>query len=329
MKHKKIKEALAKFNSIKITVLGDLILDEYLFGNIDRISPEAPVPVVEVISSKLTIGGAANAGLNMSKLGARVTVIGCIGDDLAGEKLSALLEKQAIETKFVFKAKDRKTIHKTRVISKQHNQQLLRIDNEDRLPVSSDIEETVIRTMNDQAMQSSALLISDYSKGFITENIAKTATERFRSNERSVIVDSKAFNLSRFFGATVLTPNQKEAQESSGVRITGEQTLIEAGNKLLSQTKSNAILITRGDKGCALFESGQEPHFIKSFASEVYDVTGAGDTVASVLTLALASELDIKESVYLANIAAGITVRHFGAYAPSREEIIETLDNIA
>lgn len=328
MNHQKILETLKKFNSANITVMGDLILDEYLFGNVDRISPEAPVPVIDILSGKLTIGGAANAGLNIENLGANTAVIGCVGNDLAGEKLISIMKDQQIDTRHIIKAQARKTIHKTRIVSKPHNQQLLRIDSEDRIPISDENEKSLIDSIISQAQQSDALLISDYSKGLITTKLAKIAVDSFRSHNKPVVVDSKAFNLSHFFGATVLTPNQKEAQESSGIRIVDDDSLIRAGNNLLVETQSTAILITRGDKGCALFETDKEPRFIKSFASEVFDVTGAGDTVASVLALSLAAGLDIYESVYLANIAAGITVRHFGAYAPSKKEIVEMLKTL-
>lgn len=328
MNHKKIREAFGKFNSAKIAVIGDIILDEYLSGNVERISPEAPVPVVNITSNNFTIGGAANAALNIKNLGGDSIIIGCVGEDSAGEKLTALIGERQIDTKYIFKAADRKTIHKTRIISKQHNQQLLRIDNEDRLPVSEQTERSLISAVISRANESDALLISDYSKGVITENLAKQAVKNFKDLNKPIVVDSKAFNLSHFFGATVLTPNQKEAQESSGIRIVDDESLVMAGNKLLSETQSTAILITRGDKGCALFEVDKEPRFIGSFASEVFDVTGAGDTVASVLALSLSTGLDIYDSIYLANIAAGIAVRHFGAYAPSKDQLMEAFDDL-
>lgn len=325
MNQQNINTALAKFNNVSITVLGDLILDEYLFGNVERISPEAPVPVVDIVNNKLTIGGAANAALNISRLGAASTVIGCIGNDIAGDELITSIKEQRLPTDLIIRTEARRTIHKTRIVSKQHNQQLLRIDSESRLPITKDIEKSLIEIVEAQADISDALLISDYSKGLITKDLAMASVASFNKRNKPIVVDSKAFNLSHFFGATVLTPNQKEAQESSGIRIVDDVSLIAAADQLLAQTQSKAILITRGDKGCATFERGKTPYFIKSFASEVFDVTGAGDTIASVLTLGLSAGFDIKDSVHLANIAAGITVRHFGPYAPFAKEIIETL----
>lgn len=324
----KYKEMLENFDNYKVSILGDLILDEYLYGNVERLSVEAPVPIVDVKTHTFSLGGAANAALNINILGAKTSLIGCIGNDLPGEKLSSMIKDNKIDGRHIIADTNRRTTLKTRVVSAQHHQQLLRIDEEDRIRVSGDTEQAVINALTDEAASSDALLISDYSKGLVTENIAKAAVECFRSKNKPVVVDSKTFDLERFYGATILTPNKNEAQNSSGVRIVENTDLITAGNKLLSQTKSEAILITLGERGCVLFRNNSEPYFIDSFASEVFDVTGAGDTVASVLTLGLAADMDIKDAVLLANVAAGITVRHFGAATPNRDEILEALSGI-
>lgn len=283
---------------------------------------------MNVRTRNYSIGGAANAALNVSALGAGASIISCIGKDLTGKKLTLLLKKNKINTNHIIDNDYMKTTLKTRVVSEQHHQQLLRIDEEDCNPVSKEIEKEVISSIIAEANNSDALLISDYSKGLITENIANMAVDSFKLKNKPIVVDSKAFKLARFRGATIFTPNIIEAQDASGVRIVNDSDIINIGKKLLSQTKSKAILITLGDKGCALFEKGKSPYFVDSFASEVFDVTGAGDTVASLLTIALAAGMEINKAVFLANVAASVTVRHFGSVAPSKKEILEALSAI-
>lgn len=318
-------EQVRKFNKYKICVLGDLILDKYLYGKVDRLSAEAPVPVVDVTREEYTLGGAANAALNVHNLQTKVSLLGCVGNDAGGQKFCELLEHSNIDRQIIIKADKRVTTLKTRVISEQHHQQLVRIDQELRKPIDPETEAKILEAIKTEVEVADALLVSDYSKGFVTSNIAKNAVQTFKNKQKPVVVDSKAFNLKRFFGATVLTPNKKEAQESSGIRITDKGSLIKAGDKLLEETDSTAILITLGEDGCALFRKNTEPFFIKSFATEVFDVTGAGDTVAAVLTAALAAKLDFEDAIYIANVAAGITVRHFGGKAPNFQEVMEAL----
>lgn len=325
---KKYKKILENINNYKILVLGDLILDEYIYGNVERLSSEAPVPIIDVQLHTFSLGGAANAAMNIKNLGAETALIGYVGKDMPGEKILSMVRNSGIDDSRIISDPNRRTTLKSRIVSAQHHQQLLRIDEENRDPVNTITEQKIIKAIAAESSNYDALLISDYSKGLVTDNIAKTAVASFTSKNKPVIVDSKAFDLDRFFGATVLTPNKNEAQNASGIRIENRAALITAGNKLLSQVKSKALLITLGEKGCVLFQDSVEPYFVDSFASEVYDVTGAGDTVASVLTLGIAANLEINDAVLLANIAAGLTVRHFGTVAPSKSEILGVISEI-
>jgi D-beta-D-heptose 7-phosphate kinase/D-beta-D-heptose 1-phosphate adenosyltransferase len=321
MKNEALNKILALFKGKKVCVLGDVMLDKYLFGHVDRLSAEAPVPVLDVTSRRSLPGGAANAALNIETLDGISTIVSCIGNDTTGDRLLSILKKNHLATNAIVKDPSRQTTIKTRILSQQHHQQLLRIDKETRAPISDKARTAVIKLIKDAANTCDALLISDYSKGVVTPEVALSSVRAFTGKSKPVVVDSKAFDLACFKGATIFAPNLKEAEVSSGIRIIDDASLMLAGKSLIKKTGALAILITHGENGVSLFEAGGNVTAFPSLATEVFDVTGAGDTVSSVLALSLAAGADFVVSAFLANAAAGITVKKLGASAPTIDEI--------
>jgi len=312
----------------KILVVGDIIVDHFIWGTVSRISPEAPVPVVNVTKEELLLGGGANVLHNIYSLGAEAVLCGIIGNDEMGGRLQGLLQDLGASTHGLVKGK-RPTTVKTRVVAQ--GQQVVRFDREQTGTPS----ETTIAAMNsfleENIADFDAIIISDYYKGVISKPLMNHLLTRVAQVEKEtgrkipVVVDPKPEQPDRFFGATLITPNHIEAEKMSGIRIRNIEELRAAAEILLQQVGCQAVLITRGEAGMALLEKGKELVSIPTTAREVFDVTGAGDTVIAVLALGLAVGAPFGVAAALANIAAGVVVGKVGTATVSPEELLAVL----
>jgi rfaE bifunctional protein kinase chain/domain len=310
---------LQRFKKTTLLVVGDIMIDEFIWGTVSRISPEAPVPVVAVTHDDLLLGGAANVVHNVHSLGGRVLLAGLIGDDLMGEKIKDLLSEQGINRGGLVVEASRPTTVKTRIIA--HSQQVVRFDRESRDPISTQSQEQLIDYIDTHWGRVDGVIIADYGKGLIIPDLMDFIMNKKRSDGKLVAVDPKVNNFAFYKGATILTPNRYEAEAAAGKEIRDEASLMEVGNQLLERFASQAILITRGEEGMALFERDGLVTAIPTVAKEVYDVTGAGDTVISALTLTLAAGSTFPEAAVLANYAAGIVVGKVGTATVTPEEL--------
>lgn len=313
-----LKRILDNFKNIKIGVVGDLMLDDYIYGTVERISPEAPVPVVNVKEEKFVLGGAANVVNNLASLGAKTICFGVIGNDANGERLLGAFADKKIDVSGLIRDKERTTIVKRRIIGS--NQQLLRIDWEDITPISTFLEYALLRNIESKIDELDAVILSDYDKGVLTPMVAKEIVRMCRDRGKIVTVDPKPKNALNYYGATSMTPNRKEAKECLGMeRATNME---EVGKELKEKLKLDNLLLTRSEEGMSLFIENKIVN-IPTFAKEVYDVTGAGDTVISVFTLAAASGVSWHEAAKIANTAAGVVVGKMGTSTVTKDEILE------
>jgi D-beta-D-heptose 7-phosphate kinase/D-beta-D-heptose 1-phosphate adenosyltransferase len=313
----------SEFAGKRILVLGDLMLDEFIWGRVRRISPEAPVPVVEVDRQTLALGGAGNVVSNLVALGASTTPVGVLGDDPDAERLRVAFQELAVRIDGLVPDPARPTTVKTRIIA--HNQQVVRADRESRASISAAIEDQVAETFFDQIASTDAVVVSDYGKGLLTPALLSRTLSGARELKLIVCLDPKMRSFVNYQPVTVITPNNQEASEASGILIDDEESLNEAGRRLLSSIDASAVLITRGEEGMALFTGAAqntEVTHIPTVAREVYDVTGAGDTVIATLALALAAGASMREAAVLANHAAGVVVGKVGTASLTREELI-------
>jgi rfaE bifunctional protein kinase chain/domain len=325
----KLLSIVDKFSNGKILVVGDLILDHYIWGSVDRISPEAPVVVVASHKETYCLGGAANVANNLAALGANVFLCGAIGNDSSGDKFIELLQKEKIDTSGIIKANDRPTTIKTRVIAAV--QQVVRIDKESSKILSDDEQEIVIGKIESILSQVNGVILSDYSKGVVGDRLCKMLSEyarvgKFGYGKVPYIIDPKDRNFDIYSGATIVKPNRKEASVASGIQIDSIDSAKRAAKVLLDKWQSESVLITLGADGM-LMESGNRfsSFNIPTEAKEVFDVSGAGDTVAAVLSLALAVGATAEEASRLANYAAGIVVSSVGAVAVSLSRLKEVI----
>lgn len=313
-----LKRILDNFKNIKIGVVGDLMLDDYIYGTVERISPEAPVPVVNVKEEKFVLGGAANVVNNLASLGAKTICFGVIGNDANGERLLGAFADKKIDVSGLIRDKERTTIVKRRIIGS--NQQLLRIDWEDITPISTFLEYALLRNIESKIDELDAVILSDYDKGVLTPMVAKEIVRMCRDRGKIVTVDPKPKNALNYYGATSMTPNRKEAKECLGMeRATNIE---EVGKELKKKLQLDNLLLTRSEEGMSLFIEDKIVN-IPTFAKEVYDVTGAGDTVISVFTLAAASGVSWHEAAKIANTAAGVVVGKMGTSTVTKDEILE------
>ncbi len=321
---KKINKVFARFPETNILVIGDIIIDHFIWGSVSRISPEAPVPVVNVTGENLLLGGAANVLNNIYALGGKATICGLIGQDIMGDHLLGLLKNLGSPTNGIVRSANRPTTKKTRIIA-QH-QQVVRFDREKAGELQQENFDNLLSFIDKNISSFQAVIISDYNKGIISAKLMASLMAKLKSRpDIPVIVDPKPKNIERFSGATLLTPNSHEAELMSGVEISDEASLTKAAQIIQDKLKVEALLITRGEAGMALFEQGQKPFLIPTVAKEVFDVTGAGDTVIASLSLARAAGLSFEEAAMVANQAAGIVVGKLGTATTSQEEIIGTL----
>ncbi|MGJ0303879.1 D-glycero-beta-D-manno-heptose-7-phosphate kinase [Aliarcobacter cryaerophilus] len=302
-----------------ILVIGDLMIDHYLWGSCDRISPEAPVQVVNVKKESSVLGGAGNVINNLVTLGSIVDVISVIGNDSVANDLKSLLEKIDVPTSNLVVENNRKTSKKSRLIASQ--QQVLRYDMESIDDINENSHKQIIQTLEKNIDKYSSIILSDYGKGVLTTNLTKEIIKIANKNSIKVLVDPKGKDYSKYKGSYTLTPNKKEAMEATNIDIKDESSLIEALKSLKTQCELEVSLITLSEQGIAIFDD--ELTIKPTVAREVYDVTGAGDTVIASIAFALGNNLDIKDSIYFANLAAGVVVGKIGSATTTLDEIYE------
>ena len=319
----KFKAFLESDHRPRIMVIGDLILDEYIWGSVSRISPEAPVPILETKSENLALGGAANVANNLVAIGCEVFLVGAIGNDEKGDKLLSLIEEKKISSKGIFRFVHRPTTSKIRVVG--HNQQILRIDKEDNRPITEETENKIIKFINKTLPDMDIVICSDYRKGILTEKVFSATTHRANNSKKRVLVDPKSSNFELYRGATIITPNQFEVEKAVPIKIQDKIDLDRAAEYLLNLTHAEVILITRGKDGMTLYPNKEKPIDIPTQAKEVFDVTGAGDTVVSILAMALAIGFNYQDSAWLSNMAASIVVGKIGTAVVTLPEIDEYL----
>ncbi|MDY3910817.1 MAG: D-glycero-beta-D-manno-heptose-7-phosphate kinase [Elusimicrobiaceae bacterium] len=318
---KRLKEILNHFEGQEIIVVGDIMLDRFIKGTVSRISPEAPVPVVDVKKEFFVAGGAGNVAVNLAALGAKPVLVSVVGQDLGGEMLKGFLRDKKVNIYGVTEDPDRPTTQKIRVMAEQ--QQIVRFDRESKKTISPSVSAQCMKSFELAIKTAKGVILSDYGKGMLSDHNIQTIVDMCRKHKIPVCVDPKIDNFKKYKNITCMTPNTKEAWEGAGDSPKqGEEAIVKLGNKILKMLDADSILITRSADGMSLFEKGNEkPITIKATAREVYDVTGAGDTVISVFTLALAAGAKLSEAAVLANYAAGIVVEKSGTATATREEI--------
>jgi rfaE bifunctional protein kinase chain/domain len=320
---KVLSDGIDRFTSCRILVVGDVILDEYLLGRVDRISPEAPVPVVEVVDDDRRLGGAGNVVSNIIALGGQALLFGVIGDDPMGAEVVSELGQLNSDAGGIVVEDWRPTTVKTRVWA--HSQQVVRVDREKREPVSDASIEKILATLKKHLDHCDAIVVVDYGKGVVTQSLMD-GLRSLRQNSRIILaVDPTARNVKYYTDVTLITPNNYEAQQMSGIQIDDDQSLTRAGTHLLEELGCQVVLITQGDKGMTLFENDGQPTHIPTVARKVFDVSGAGDTVIATFTLALAAGLKPGQAATLANLAAGIVVGEVGTATVPAAKLKEVL----
>jgi len=309
---------LRRFPRVRVLVVGDLMLDEFLWGTVERISPEAPVPVVRVERETIHLGGAANVAHNLRALGAQVLVCGVVGRDRAGDRLLAELQRIGADPSGVVRSRQVVTTRKTRVIA--HHQQVVRFDREQPQHPESAAKQ-LAAFIRAHAREVDAVLVSDYAKGAVSPALLELIGTVHREAKWPLVIDPKRPNFPHYRGATLVTPNQAEAADAAGIPIHDAESLEAAGRKLLERWACDAVLVTRGEHGMSLFRRGLSTDHFPARARDVFDVTGAGDTVVATCTLALAVRAAWEEAVGLANVAAGVVVGKVGTATVDTDEL--------
>jgi len=312
-----------KFAACRILVAGDLMVDEYLWGDVERISPEAPVQVVSVNSEEYTLGGAGNVISNLAALGAKISAAGVIGCGPNGQLVLNKLKSLGVQTRGVVQDRQRPTTRKTRVIAS--HQHVLRFDREVKTEISRQTMNTIARAAVKMTAEADLVMVSDYGKGLVTRPLMAKLIAAAQKHNKLLIVDPKGLDFKKYAGASLITPNKKEAATASGIEIVDPSSLTKAARHLINKTGIDKILVTCGKEGMVYFEKGAPPFRIGTQARQVFDVSGAGDTVLAVLGLGIAAGYSIKESVVLANTAAGIVVGKVGTAAVSKPELAAAL----
>jgi D-beta-D-heptose 7-phosphate kinase/D-beta-D-heptose 1-phosphate adenosyltransferase len=320
---KKLASLIQDFGRVRLLVIGDLILDQFIWGNVNRISPEAPVPVVQVTSESYRLGGAANVVHNIRAMGGKVSLCGVVGADPMGRNLKAELRKKGIGLEGIVTSRRMVTTHKIRILA--HNQQVVRLDRENAHKPGGSAARRIGEFIQRNYEKFDALIISDYGKGVVDGSLLAAMLRLRKEKGALVVVDPKGPNFDLYSGATLITPNQVEAEVASGIEIRDGETLRKAGRRLVEKWKAEAVLITQGNRGMSLFVKGRPPAHIPTAAREVYDVTGAGDTVVAACSLGLAAGGDFADAAMLANLAAGVAVAEVGTVAVSRDELFRAL----
>ncbi|MEK6532324.1 MAG: D-glycero-beta-D-manno-heptose-7-phosphate kinase [Nitrospirota bacterium] len=322
---KALRQYLQRFPQASLLVIGDLILDHYVMGRVSRISPEAPVPVVHVESETLRLGGAANVFNNILALGGKADLCGVIGADESGRLLLKELGKSRSGRGGVIIDHDRPTTRKSRVIA--HNQQIVRYDMEGRQELKGTLQKRLLRYVESRIRELSCIVVSDYAKGVVSAALMTELTRMAALRKIPIIVDPKVEHFSYYKGVTVMTPNHLEATQAAGLHGDDDQTINQAGALIRQRLGCQSVLITRGEKGMSLYEGEGTSWHLPTQARQVYDVTGAGDTVIGTLALALATGASMREAATLANHAAGIVVGMVGTATVSPKQLLEAVGN--
>jgi D-beta-D-heptose 7-phosphate kinase/D-beta-D-heptose 1-phosphate adenosyltransferase len=314
-------EILQNLRDRYVLVLGDVMLDEFVWGDVTRISPEAPVPVVDVRRESIHLGGAANVLANLVALGARGAVVGVVGNDAAGRKLQTGLRDLGVHDQYLLVDESRPSTTKTRIIA--HSQLVVRADRESRNPVTGKLEEKIVTCLKEALTQADAFVVSDYDKGVVTPGILREILP-VAYEQAPVLVDPKLRNFNAYRPATLVTPNHLEALRMSNTEDHSDDGSHHAAKVIREKLGCDAVLITRGDRGMMLLEGDGQPVYVETAAREVYDVTGAGDTVIATLAGALATGATMFEAATLANHAAGIVVGKVGTATATAAELLDS-----
>jgi D-beta-D-heptose 7-phosphate kinase/D-beta-D-heptose 1-phosphate adenosyltransferase len=304
----------------RVLVIGDVMLDEYLSGRVRRVSQEAPVPVVQARNRTCVPGGAANAAANVVALGGRAVLGGVVGRDSRAGRLREVLEQHGVETDALVVDPQRPTTTKARIVA--HGQQIVRVDTEQCAPLPAPLEDILLRRSRRALETADACILSDYDKGVVSTHLAECLIGAARRAGKPIVVDPKGTYFAKYRGATVITPNLQEAQRALKREAREDADLLRIGRQLLEIVEGSALLITRGAQGMSLLRNGFAPMYIPTEARDVFDVTGAGDTVVGTLALALAADIPLERAVQLANHAAGIVVGKFGTATVTSEDLV-------
>jgi D-glycero-beta-D-manno-heptose-7-phosphate kinase len=314
------RELVARFPAASVLIVGDVMLDQFVIGSVSRISPEAPVPVVEHDHDEYRIGGAGNVAANVRALGSGVELVGLIGEDRSAELLRQELTRRQIGCNGLVADPSRPTTTKQRIVTTR-NQQVARVDYEDDTEAAGALEARIITQAVAQLDHVNIVIVSDYLKGVVTHGLVSALVENARARRVPVLVDPKIPHLAYYAGTTLVTPNHHEAEMATHLRIRTDDDARRAGHVFVERAQCNGVLITRGEHGMSLVDPSGEAHY-PAVAREVADVTGAGDTVIATLALAVAAGASLAEAAQLANQAAGIVVRRFGPATVTPEELL-------
>lgn len=332
MNKNEILNKLDKLKEPKILVIGDFAIDEMIFGQTERISREAPVLILQHTDTKIILGTASNAAHNISTLNlGKVGAIGVYGDDYYGKVLINALEEAKINTEYMVKAPDRKTTTKTRIsgsCSQSVTQQIVRIDRQTKAPVEGEIEKKIIENIKKAMPLYDGVILSDYHLGCLTQNVITAAIDEAKKLNKIIVADIQK-DMEKYKGVTAITPNQPDTEKFISKFIKDDETLVDAGKFLMEKLDLSCLLITRGENGMAVFEKDAQMTKVPAFnKKEVFDVTGAGDTVVAAFTLALCSGFDPKDAAVVGNLAASIVIRHFGCHTTNVEDLKFELSNL-
>ena len=313
-----LSQLIDKFGKINILVIGDVMLDRFIYGAVDRISPESPVPVLRRGKSNMMPGGAGNVAANLAALGIETALISLAGKDESGEDLQKLLKAQGVETRGLIIDKTRPTTEKTRFVA--GSQQIMRLDDEETCALSSESEKELIKQVEKAAKKADLIILSDYAKGVLTDKVIAAAM----GTGKTVLVDPKAKDFSKYKGAFAVTPNRKELQDATGMPCKTDDEIGNAAHKIMGGLDFNALIVTRSEDGLSVFEKGKAPVHLPAQVRSVHDVSGAGDTVLATLGAAIAAGSSLADAGRLANIAAGIAVSRIGVSTISAQDLKRT-----
>lgn len=314
---------LQDLSKIKILVVGDVMLDRYWWGSVTRISPEAPVPIVRLEEKSLVAGGAANVAANLAGLGCTSYLVGVRGNDDEGNQLESVLSESGIDNYLIVPVDGRKTTIKTRIVA--HSQHVVRIDQETAEPVPSETADQILAQISALIDQYDAIIISDYAKGLLSDRLLRGVIELSLVKDKLLVVDPKGIDFTKYSGASVLTPNRREAAEACSLDPSAPDVVARSGKALINKLGVKALLVTEGERGMTLFHNGVESFHLDSWAHEVFDVTGAGDTVIATFTAASAAGYSFVDAAKFANAAAGFVVGRVGTTRITIEALKEFL----
>ncbi|MCZ6775095.1 MAG: D-glycero-beta-D-manno-heptose-7-phosphate kinase [Ignavibacteria bacterium] len=317
----RLRQLCNTFKGKRIAIVGDLMVDRYYWGTVTRVSPEAPVPVVDVVSESVRLGGAANVANNIQTLGGEALLVGLVGDDYPGELCLSMLREGHFETKGIVKDPSRPTTIKTRVIA--HDQHVVRIDNESKEDCPEDLRHRIIDAVKDNINSIDGIILEDYNKGTITKDIIREVIAVARRNDKIITVDPKFENFLEYKNVTLFKPNRREVEEVLGGRLRTIEDVVRTGKRLLAELSAENVLLTKGEDGMSLFEANGDVTHAGTMANNVQDVSGAGDTVISTLTMALVSGATVRQASTLANCAGGVVVGAVGIMPVQLQELIE------